>query len=94
MAPETESSNKGSRGDAYWRAVRRRTVVLLAVWLLVGPIAGILVVDRLNAVRIAGLPLGFWIAQQGAIYVFVILIFAYAWLSQRADHSENLERRD
>lgn len=83
-----------SRGDAYWRAVLRRTLVLLMVWLLVGPVAGILLVDRLNAVRAAGLPLGFWIAQQGAIYVFVILIFTYAWLSRRADRGENAERTD
>lgn len=70
---------------ARWRANLRRTLLLLAVWLLAGPICGILLVDRLNALRLGGLPLGFWISLQGAIYVFVILIFLYAFLADRAE---------
>jgi putative solute:sodium symporter small subunit len=84
--PGTEDALRERR---YWHAVLRRTLALLGIWLMVGPVLGILFVDRLNAVRVAGLPLGFWIAQQGAIYVFVVLIFLYAWLAQRADRGES-----
>ena len=42
--------------------------------------------ETLNKVTFFGLPLGFWIAQQGSIYVFVILIFVYAWAMDRLDH--------
>ena len=70
---------------AYWRSLLRRTLLLLSIWFVVGPLLGILLADRLNAIIVGGLPLGFWIAQQGAIYVFVVLIFVYAWLADRAD---------
>ncbi|MGH7475928.1 MAG: sodium/substrate symporter small subunit, partial [Longimicrobiales bacterium] len=68
-----------------WRRLRRRTLALLAVWFVAGPLLGILLAERVNALSIAGAPLGFWIAQQGAIYVFVILIFLNAWLADRAE---------
>ena len=80
-------SNDGAR-RAYWRAVLRRTLLLLAIWFVAGPLLGILLADRLNDVRVGGMPLGFWMAQQGAIYVFVVLIFLYAWLAERADSGE------
>jgi putative solute:sodium symporter small subunit len=71
--------------DSHWRRSLRRTALLLAVWFLAGPFAGILIVDRLNVFHIAGIPFGFWIAQQGCILVFVVLIFLYAWRAGRAD---------
>lgn len=74
-----------SADPRHWRALLRRTGILLAVWFLIGPVAGILIVDRLNAFTFAGLPFGFWIAQQGSILVFVVLIFLNAWLAARAD---------
>ena len=48
-------------------------------------VCGILVVDELNRIRIGGFKLGFWFAQQGSIYVFVVLIFFYAWRMNRID---------
>lgn len=86
-----DDSQAGSpvRERRYWHLVLRRTLLLLAIWFLVGPVLGILVVDRLNATRFAGMPLGFWVAQQGAIYVFVVLIFLYAFLADRADRGES-----
>lgn len=84
----TQTTSDDARHQRYWRNVLRRTLLLLGAWLLVGPILGILLVDRLNALRPAGMPLGFWIAQQGAIYVFVLLIFLYARLADRADRAE------
>lgn len=70
---------------AYWRATLRRIAILLAIWLLAGPVMSILFVERLNAFTLGGLPFGFWMGQQGAIYVFVILIFVNAWLADRQD---------
>lgn len=71
--------------QAYWRRSVRRILVLLAIWLLAGPVMGIILVEPLNRFRIAGVPFGFWMAQQGAIYVFVVLIFVNAWLADRTD---------
>lgn len=71
--------------ERYWRDRLRLTIVLLAVWFLVGPVLGILLIRPLNTLEVFGLPLGFWVAQQGAIYVFIALIFIYAVLADRAD---------
>ena len=72
---------------AYWRANIRYLFVLLALWFAVSYGAGILLVDQLNQVRLpgSGFKLGFWFAQQGAIYTFVVLIFVYVWLMNRLD---------
>lgn len=71
--------------DAYWRRTLRRILWLLAVWLLVGPVMSIILVELLNRLSIGGIPFGFWMGQQGAIYVFVSLIFLNAWLADRQD---------
>jgi putative solute:sodium symporter small subunit len=70
---------------AHWRATVRRILVLLAIWALVGPVMSILFVEQLNTLTIAGTPLGFWMGQQGSIYVFVVLIFVNAWMADRLD---------
>ena len=70
---------------AYWRANLRLVAFCLAVWFLCSYGFGVLLVDQLNQVRIGGLQLGFWFAQQGSIYVFVALIFFYAWRMSRLD---------
>jgi len=61
----------------YWRSVLRLTASLLIVWFLVSYGAGILFRDFLDQFSLGGAPLGFWFAQQGAIYVFVALIVIY-----------------
>lgn len=68
-----------------WSRVLRRIAWLLAIWFLVGPIMGILLVEPLNEFSIGGIPLGFWISQQGSIYVFIVLIFVYAVMGDRSD---------
>jgi putative solute:sodium symporter small subunit len=68
-----------ARTKAYWRENVKLLGALLVVWFAVSFGAGILFVEPLNAFRLGGYPLGFWFAQQGAIYVFVALIFFYAW---------------
>lgn len=70
---------------AYWRRTLRRLLTLLAIWLVAGPIMSILFVEPLNRFTIGGAPFGFWMAHQGSMYVFVVLIFANAWLADRLD---------
>ncbi len=69
----------------YWRKNLQYLAILLSIWFLVSFVFGILLVDELDQIRIGGFGLGFWFAQQGAIYVFVILIFVYVWLMNRLD---------
>jgi len=75
----------------YWKTNLKYLVVLLSIWFLVSYGFGILLVDELNSIRIGGFKLGFWFAQQGSIYVFVILIFVYVRLMNRLDKKYNLD---
>lgn len=70
---------------AYWRRTLRRLLTLLAIWLIAGPVMSIVFVEPLNRFSIGGAPFGFWMAHQGSMYVFVVLIFANAWLADRLD---------
>ena len=63
--------------SAYWRENLALLAKLLVVWFVVSFGAGILFVEQLNAIQFFGFKLGFWFAQQGSIYVFVVLIFVY-----------------
>ena len=63
---------------AYWKANLRLLTILLVVWFIVSYGFGIILVEPLNTIQIGGYPLGFWFAQQGSIYVFLVLIFTYA----------------
>ena len=69
----------------YWRMNLRYLAILLTIWFAVSFGCGILFVDELNRLRIGGAKLGFWFAQQGSIYVFVVLIFVYVYLMNRLD---------
>ncbi len=77
----------------YWRANIRIVLWLLSVWFLVSFGAGILFVDALDTIRIGGFKLGFWFAQQGSIFVFVILIFVYIHLMDKLDDKFNRDSR-
>ena len=66
-------------------------VILLSVWFTVSFGFGILLIDELNQFKIGGFKLGFWFAQQGSIYVFVLLIFIYILLMNRLDKKYNLK---
>ncbi len=63
----------------YWQDNLRLVFLCLVIWFVVSFGFGILLLDTLNQIKIGGLRLGFWFAQQGSIYVFVALIFFYAW---------------
>lgn len=69
----------------YWRKNLQYLAVLLTIWFVVSFVFGILLVDQLDQIQLGGFGLGFWFAQQGAIYVFVMLIFVYVWLMNRLD---------
>lgn len=79
-----------SSSKDYWRKNLRYLLILLSIWFLVSFGAGILFVDQLNTIKIGGFPLGFWFAQQGSIYVFVILIFVYVRLMNKLDLEFNV----
>ena len=64
--------------QGYWKATLGLLTKILIIWFLVSFGAGILFADMLNGIKLGGYPLGFWFAQQGSIYVFVVLIFYYA----------------
>ena len=70
---------------AYWKENLRYLIILLSIWFLVSYGAGILFKDALNEIKIGGFKLGFWFAQQGSIYTFVVLIFVYVRLMNKLD---------
>ena len=77
----------------YWNKNLKYLAILLSIWFLVSFVFGILLVDELNLIRIGGFKLGFWFAQQGAIYVFVILIFIYIKLMNKLDKEFGFNER-
>ena len=78
-------SNKQENAAAYWKENIRYLVILLVIWFVVSFGCGILFREELDAIRMGGFKLGFWFAQQGSIYVFVILIFVYIKLMNKLD---------
>lgn len=64
--------------QAYWKENISTILKLLVVWFVVSYGCGIIFLDELNSIEFAGFKLGFWFAQQGAMYVFVVLVFVYA----------------
>lgn len=76
-------SSNNSPSKAYWKANLRYLLILLLIWFSVSYGAGILLREELNTIRLGGFKLGFWFAQQGSIYVFVVLIFLYVrWMNK------------
>jgi len=74
----------------YWRKNIKYLVILLSIWAFVSFGCGILFAEQLNNIRIGGFKLGFWFAQQGSIYVFVILIFVYVRLMNKLDKEHGI----
>ncbi len=75
----------------YWQTNLKYLAILLSIWFIVSFGCGILFVEELNSIRLGGFKLGFWFAQQGSIYVFVILILVYIRLMNGLDKKYNLE---
>lgn len=76
---------KNSSHSSYWLANIKLILVLLLVWATVSYGCSIFWIEALNKIKLGNLPLGFWFAQQGSIFVFVILIFVYAIAMDRLD---------
>ena len=85
--PSSADAHTAARHAEYWRRNIRLVAVFLVVWFTVSYGFGIIFVDALDSFRLPGtnFPLGFWFAQQGAIYVFVVLIFVYVRLMNALD---------
>lgn len=75
----------------YWRKNLTYLLVLLAIWFMVSYVCGIILADQLNQFTFIGFPLGFWFAQQGSIFVFVILIFVYVRLMNKLDRAFDVD---
>lgn len=69
----------------YWRANLKILIILLSIWFMVSFGFGIIFSDFLDQYHIGGFKLGFWFAQQGSIYFFVVLIFVYVYLMNKLD---------
>ena len=85
------SERADSESKIYWRANLRVLAILLSVWFAVSFGLGILLVEPLNRIHVAGFPVGFWFSQQGAIYVFIVLIWVYARWMDRIDRAHGVD---
>ena len=79
------------KAQAYWKENIRTILSLLVVWFVVSLGAGVLFIEQLNAIEISGVKLGFWFAQQGSIYAFVILIFVYVFKMRKIDEKYGVD---
>lgn len=83
-----------SNNDNYWRENLRLVALCLSIWFVVSFLFGIILVEQLNSIRLGGYKLGFWFAQQGSIYVFVALIFFYAYRMGKLDRKYDVHEDD
>ena len=84
-------TNLKERRKAYWRANLRILAILMSIWFVVSFGCGILFVEPLNQIKLGGFKFGFWMAQQGSIYVFVALIFVYVRQMNKLDREFNFQ---
>jgi len=75
----------------YWRANVRMVLILLAIWFSVAYLGGIFFAEQLNTIRLGGFKLGFWIAQQGSIVVFILLVLTYCLYMNRLDRIHGVD---
>ena len=77
------------KNNIYWKKNIRYITILLSIWFIVSFGCGILFVEQLNTIQIGGFKLGFWFAQQGSSFGFVVIIFTYIYLMNRLDNKLN-----
>lgn len=88
------ADNQKNKNQAYWRKNLHYLASLLAVWFIASYGCAILFVDYLDKIKIGGFRLGFWFAQQGSIYIFVVLIFIYVKLMNRLDKRHDVDEEE
>jgi putative solute:sodium symporter small subunit len=76
--------------QAYWKENISLILKMLVIWFVVSYGCGIIFIDELNAIEFGGFKLGFWFAQQGSIYVFVVMIFVYAKMMERIEEKYDI----
>lgn len=86
MEPSENASHQ-----AYWKENLRLMGILLSIWFIVSFGFGIVFVEQLNTIKLGGFKLGFWFAQQGSIYIFVLLIYVYIIKMNKLDHKYNVD---
>jgi putative solute:sodium symporter small subunit len=83
--PKYPMNDPNQRMHDYWKKNLRTLLILLSVWFLVSFGFGIILAEPLNSIKVSGFKLGFWFAQQGSIYTFVVLIFIYVYRMNKLD---------
>lgn len=86
-------SNEQEKASAYWKENLKYLLVLLLIWFAVSFGAGIIFKEALNEFKMGGYPVGFWFAQQGSIFVFVVLIFVYVRLMNKLDKKYGFDEK-
>ncbi|MEX0883283.1 MAG: DUF4212 domain-containing protein [Cyclobacteriaceae bacterium] len=85
--------NHKQQMQLYWKKNIKTVLILLSIWFLVSFGFGILLAEPLNQIRMGGYKLGFWFAQQGSIYTFVILIFVYVYRMNKLDEEFDVNEK-
>ena len=80
--------------NEYWKENIRILKILLSVWFVVSFLLSVIFVDQLDVIRFGGFKLGFWMAQQGSIYGYVVLIFIYLKMMDKLDHKYHHDEKD
>jgi putative solute:sodium symporter small subunit len=86
-------SEKEVKDRSYWFETLRLLGIILGVWFVVSFGASIVFVEALNKINLGGYPLGFWFAQQGSIYIYIILIFTYIWFMGKLDRKYDVHEK-
>lgn len=84
---------KKENGNTYWKSNLKILSILLSIWFIVSFCGSILFVDQLDRIKIMGVKLGFWLAQQGSIIVFFLLVVLYIFLMSRLDKKTHLSNK-
>ena len=82
------------KNEQYWKTNIRYLIILLIAWFVVSYGCGILFVDELDSIKLGGFKLGFWFAQQGSIFSFVIIIYVYIFLMNKLDNDYQKDNKE
>jgi len=84
-------NSQSHQAKAYWKENVQTLILLLGIWFIVSFGMGILFVDDLDKIQFFGFHFGFWMAQQGSILVFVLLVFFYVFRMNRLDRKYEVD---